>query len=122
MQLINWWFCLLLLPFVLLERPVEWVDGKKHDLGEILHGQPIDYDFKFVNRTGEDLYVDNVRPACGCTIPQWSQEAVPPDSIGYIRIHYDAKDNGEIRKSIKVFFRGIRRADKLTLTAFVYKE
>ncbi len=110
-------FISILLTGILLLQSlsVDWVDDTHYDFGEISYGIPVIYDFPFKNTGTEALIIDNVRASCGCTAIEWTQEPVLPDSMGYITVDYDAKDRGYFQKKIKVYFKGIRGAEKLTI-------
>ncbi len=101
--------------FLLSSFSVDWINDTNHDFGEIPYGESVVYEFPFKNRGTEVLVIDNVRSSCGCTATEWSQEAIAPDSTGVIKVDYDAKDIGYFYKKIKVYFKGIRKPEKLTI-------
>ncbi len=94
---------------------VDWQQGTHHDFQEIPFGKSIKYEFSFKNIGTEPLVIDNVRASCGCTATSWAQDPIPPDSTSVIKVDYDAKDKGYFYKKIKVYFKGIRKAEKLTV-------
>jgi archaellum component FlaG (FlaF/FlaG flagellin family) len=91
----------------------EWLVPKTHDFGNIPRHQEATYTFEYRNTGSEPLYIDNVRTSCGCTAPDWEEKPIPPGETGKINIIYDAADIGYFIKSIKVYFHGRRKADKL---------
>lgn len=99
--------------------PVSWQTATTHDFGDIRHGEPVRVDFHFRNEGPDSLYIDNVRTSCGCTVPEWRDQPVPPDSIGTISVEYDAADSGYFEKRIKVYFNGYRRAERLLIEGYV---
>lgn len=99
--------------------PVEWEGELIYDFGDIEHDKSVEVIFSFRNLGIDSLHIDNVRTSCGCTTPNWAELAVPPDSIGYIHVEYDAEDVGFFSKSIKVFFNGYRKAEKLKIEGYV---
>lgn len=108
--------CLVCLPafgFIQSEEKIQWLTDTQHDFGEIHHKKPAYFNFQFKNRYSEAVRIDNVRTSCGCTAPDWDESFVLPDSIGSIRIKYDAEKLGTFRKRIKVYFSGQRKAEKL---------
>lgn len=98
---------------------VEWLSETSHDFGDILHQQPVQYDFSFKNISNEPLTIDNVRTTCGCTVPNWKEAPILPDSTGIISVEYDARDEGYFKKRIKVYFQGQRKAEKLWIEGYV---
>lgn len=116
-------FAFLLLPFVpQSNRVVEWMTETEHDFGDLLYQQEQSFDFTFKNTSDQAIVIDNVRPQCGCTAPDWKNTPIEPDSTGIIRITYDAGKEGYFRKKIKVFFSGQRKAEKLYVEGYVEKE
>ncbi len=101
--------------FLLPGLAVDWPNDTHHDFGEVPYGKSIKYQFPFKNTGDEPLVIDNVRASCGCTLTDWPQDPIFPDSTGVITIDYDAKDKGYFYKKIKVYFQGIRKAEKLTI-------
>lgn len=95
-----------------------WLSEQSHDFGDIKQHEPVTHDFVFRNTGTEPLIIDNVRASCGCTAPEWSAAPVPPDSTGTIQLEYDARDAGYFRKSVKVYFRGIRKAERLYIEGY----
>ena len=98
---------------------VSWQGATTHDFGEIKHREPVTHEFVFKNISGKALKIDNVRPSCGCTNPDWPDTTIKPDSTASIHIEYDARDAGYFYKSIKVYFKGQRRAEWLFIEGTV---
>lgn len=99
--------------------PVQWQGELVYDFGDIQHERAVEVVFHFKNLSADSLRIDNVRASCGCTTPDWADLAIPPDSTGYIHIEYDAEDVGFFSKSIKVYFNGYRKAEKLKIEGYV---
>ncbi len=76
--------------------------GLIHDYGTIEVGSSGNYEFKFTNGMKTPLVVSNVKPACGCTIADWTKEPVLPGKTGVIKINYNTKIPGTFNKSITV--------------------
>ncbi len=98
---------------------VEWIDLTTYDFGDILKGTPVEANFRFRNTGDEALIIDNVRPSCGCTTPDWPRGVILPDSTASIRVEYSAGTPGPFQKLIKVYFKGQRRAEKLYVEGYV---
>lgn len=101
------------------EAPVTWLVPKTHDFGDIAQDIDVVHEFRFRNETDRPLVIDNVRMGCGCTSGDWAETPVEPDSIGTLKITYDARNDGYFRKYVKVYFSGERKAQKLWLEGFV---
>jgi len=73
------------------------------DYGEIAYGADGIREFKFTN-TGDDvLIVARVYSTCGCTIPEKPEAPIKPGESNVIKVKYDTKKPGPIRKTITVY-------------------
>lgn len=106
-------------PVTLPADPVTWLGDTTHDFGDIPRDRDAIHEFRYRNDTGRPLTIDNVRMGCGCTGSDWTERPIQPDSIGVLRVTYDAANTGYFRKYVKVYFSGERRAQKLWLEGFV---
>jgi len=103
-------------------RKIEWISDTEYDFGVLIHKQPGVHSFKFKNVSNEPLTIDNVRTTCGCTSPDWSADVVMPDSIGVIKLEYDAYKLGYFHKLAKVFINGQKKSEKLVIEGEVVEE
>lgn len=108
-----------LILITLTTTKVTWLTPTEHDMGDIQYRQPAYHTFEFKNDSEAELIIDTVRPGCGCTIPEWSEAPIAPDSTGRIAVAYDARDKGYFRKLLKVYFQGQRKAERLWLEGYV---
>lgn len=117
------WKLLLVLPLVLLvvneDQVVSWVSPTEHDFGDIPFQEPAQHTFRFKNISDQPIVIDNIRPGCGCTAVDWEETLIEPDSVGLIKTSYNANVKGYFRKSMKVYFHGQRKAEKLWLEGYV---
>jgi len=66
-------------------------------------GGPVNYRFEFTNNGSEPLVLNNVTSSCGCTIPEWSKEPIPPGASGSILVTFNPMGRpGAFRKVITV--------------------
>ncbi len=98
---------------------VEWISPTEHDFGDLRSREEVTHQFQFRNISADTLHIDNVRAACGCTAPAWTDGPIPPGDEARITVDYDARDNGYFRRYIKVYFDKQRKAEKLWITGFV---
>lgn len=98
---------------------IHWLDPMTYDFGDIPKGRPVETTFRFRNQSDQPLIIDNVRPSCGCTTPEWPRGVILPDSSAAIRVAYSAGTPGPFKKLIKVYFDGQRRAERLYLEGVV---
>lgn len=82
---------------------VQWLDSVVH-FGTINKGEKIKVAFRFRNTGNHPLLITNVRAGCGCTVPEYTKEAVKPGGEGLVTGEFDSNkaQAGEVRKSIFV--------------------
>ncbi len=81
---------------------VATVDSPVHDFGKIKQGTPVTHEFKFVNTGKEPLIITNAQPSCGCTVPSWTREPIPPGGTGFVKATFNAAAAGGFNKSVTV--------------------
>lgn len=73
-----------------------------HDYGTIQQGSDGSVEFKFTNEGKTPLILNNVRSSCGCTVPSWTREPLPPGGSGSIKVVYNTASIGAFSKSVTV--------------------
>lgn len=74
-----------------------------HDFGLIAEGTQATYEFKVKNVGDQPVIIADVRPACGCTTPTWTKEAILPGKTGLISAVYNSTGRpGAFNKAITV--------------------
>jgi len=76
--------------------------SEKHDFGTIPQGTPVTYNFSFTNTGKEPLFIKSATGSCGCTVPEYTQEAIAPGAKGIIKVTYNAQALGTINKTVTV--------------------
>jgi hypothetical protein len=59
------------------------------DFGTVKEGTIVDHVFKFTNTGKVPLTILDARSTCGCTVPNWSEEPIPPGGIGEISAKFN---------------------------------
>lgn len=83
----------------------EWVGekGTFHDFGKIAEGDIVKHVYKFKNMGDADLIIEKVKPSCGCTAPNWTQNPIPPGESGEIEIEFNSTGKGPmVSKTVTV--------------------
>ena len=91
-----------------------------HDFSKIPQGKPVYYNFEVVNTGKTPLKLDNVQASCGCTTPEWSQEAIAPGATSKIRVGYNAAAEGYFEKQITITYNS-NQTQQLTIKGTVWK-
>lgn len=99
---------------------IKFVDTD-HDFGVIEENQgPVSYEFIFSNDGSLPLILSAVRPSCGCTSPEWTQEPIMPGKLGSINVRFDPKNRpGPFVKTITVSSNAENRSVVLKIKGYV---
>lgn len=62
-----------------------------YDFGEVLEGAVVEHTFKFTNSGKVPLTILNARSSCGCTVPEWPKEQIPPGGSGAISAKFNTE-------------------------------
>lgn len=62
-----------------------------YDFGEVEEGTIVKHEFKFKNTGNVPLNILNAQASCGCTIPEWPKEPVPPGGTGVILAKFNTE-------------------------------
>lgn len=57
--------------------------------------------FEFTNTGDQPLNIINAKSSCGCTVPEWPKEPIPPGGKGQIKVQYNMNP-GPISKTITI--------------------
>lgn len=85
-----------------VDGPVMNLESMTVDYGEIEQGSDPLRTVAFTNTGNEPLLITNARGSCGCTVPTWPREPIPPGESAEIEIRYDTKRLGAINKTVKL--------------------
>ncbi len=90
------------------------------DFGEIKQGEKVSHVFRFTNTGTYPLKLSNVKPSCGCTSPNWSQEPILPGEEGFVEVVFDSAGKlGAQMKSITVFLNSEQQRKVLRFKGFI---
>jgi hypothetical protein len=68
----------------------------EYDYGTIMEGEKVVHDYKFVNTGDEPLIIQNAKGSCGCTVPEWERDPIPPGGSSVIKVQFDSKNKGKV--------------------------
>jgi len=118
-------FCAVLISYAFsygIKSKVLWLASTTHDFGKIPKNEPAKFQFGFINISDTPITIDNVRTSCGCTAPNWTTNPIAQKDTSFIEIDFDARKVGHFKKSIKVYFSGQKKAEKLYILGEVIKK
>lgn len=73
------------------------------DYGQIAKGSDGVRVFNFTNTGDQDLIISDVKSSCGCTVPEKPDGPIAPGESSTIKVKYDTKRVGKIRKTVTVY-------------------
>jgi hypothetical protein len=92
----------------------------EYDFGKIPQGKPVYHNFEIVNTGAEPLKLDNVQASCGCTTPEWSQDAIAPGATATIKVGYNSAAEGYFDKAITITY-NTNQTKQLKIKGTVWK-
>ncbi len=83
--------------------PIMTFDEISYDFGEISQGEKAEYDYTFTNTGKSNLLISSAVGSCGCTVPSYPKEPVPPGESVVIHVVFNsAKKSGAIHKRVTI--------------------
>ncbi len=92
----------------------------KHDFGTITEGDVVRHAFHFKNTGAHPLLISKAEASCGCTVPEWPKEPIPPGGEGDIVIEFNSKNRpGHQQKNVLIHSNAQQEAMSIGFTAEV---
>jgi len=89
-----------------------------HNFGDIKKGEKVEHIYEVTNTGTNPLIISNVKPGCGCTVPDFTKEPILPGKKGNITLHFDSTNfDGAVNKAADVFVNVEKAPVKLTFSA-----
>lgn len=100
------------------EVPVFTFETENHEFGEITEGDKVSFNFKFKNTGKAPLIISNASASCGCTVPEYSRDPVPPGGNGFIKVSFNSEGkHGMVSKTVTLLANTIPNTKVLTISA-----
>lgn len=94
----------------------------EHDFGNIKQDSENKYTFTFTNTGTEPLIIENATGSCGCTVPNYPKEPIPPGGTGNIDVEYKpGKQENAQTKTVTVIANTEPKETTLRIKANVQK-
>ena len=75
----------------------------KHSFGTIKEGEKVKHAFKFKNTGSNPLIISDAIASCGCTVPSYPKEPIPPGGEGEIVVEFNSAGRpGQQQKNVIV--------------------
>lgn len=76
----------------------------KHSFGTIKEGEVVKHSYHFKNTGDQPLLISNAVASCGCTVPSFPKEPIPPTGEGDIVVEFNSKNReGHQQKNVLVY-------------------
>ncbi|MFK7908285.1 MAG: DUF1573 domain-containing protein [Chitinophagales bacterium] len=93
-----------------------------HDFGNITEGDKVSHVFAFTNNGDEPLIINSAKGSCGCTVPDWPKEPIPPGGESQIKVEFNSKGKaGKQTKTVTINANTDPNPTRLTIKAEVAK-
>ncbi|QDP85005.1 DUF1573 domain-containing protein [Chryseobacterium sp. SNU WT5] len=74
------------------------------DFGKIKKGDQKEHIYEITNTGANPLIISQVKPGCGCTVPDYTKEPILPGKKGKITLKFNSSDfDGMVNKQAEVF-------------------
>ncbi len=99
--------------------PVISFEEKQYDFGTIDQGTHVEHLFKFKNTGEAPLMIVNAKSSCGCTVPEWTKEAIAPGEDGQLLVKFNGSGQNQVSKTVTLTTNTKAGQETLTIKAFV---
>lgn len=97
-------------------------DFETHDFGTITEGEKVEYSFHFENVGDADLVIRAAQGSCGCTVPEFPKEPIPPGKDGLVKVTFNSEGKeGEQLKTITMISNTVPNTYIISIKANVVK-
>lgn len=88
------------------------------DFGKIKKGEKVSHVYEVTNTGENPLIISNVKPACGCTAPDFTKEPILPGKKGQVTLAFDSSSfDGVVHKQAEIFANTDKAPILLTFSA-----
>lgn len=75
----------------------------EYNFGKVMQDSENKKVFTFTNTGTEPLIISNAKGSCGCTVPEWPKEPIPPGGTGEIKVVYKpGKQKNKQHKTVTI--------------------
>ena len=78
-------------------------EQEEQDFGTITEGTQVERLYRFKNVGPKPLVIETVNVTCGCTVPEYPRDPIPPGGTGEITLKFNSSNKkGDIRRTLNV--------------------
>jgi hypothetical protein len=98
--------------------PAIQFNSLEHDFGKVREGEKVIWYFKYTNSGDQNLLLLSANASCGCTVPEYSKEPIPPGKEGMIKLVFDTTGrSGKQIKTVTIESNSVTRITTLQISA-----
>lgn len=102
------------------DGPVIDFEDSSKDFGDITQGDKVEHIFKFENTGSTPLIISNVAATCGCTVPNWPKDPIPPGEGGEIKVSFNSAGKmGKQNSVVRIYSNASEPIEKISLISNV---
>lgn len=100
--------------------PAMQFEEMEYDFGAIKEGDKVSHVYKLRNTGTVPLIIQDAKPSCGCTAPDWTKTPIPPGGEGFVKAEFDSNGKpGAQNKTITVTANTWPKTTRLSFKASV---
>lgn len=93
-----------------------------HDFSIVHENEIVSYDFEFTNNGKTPLIITSANGSCGCTVPEFPHDAVPPGKSAIMKVTFNSTGkSGHQEKSVTIHANTVRNIHMLYIKADIKK-
>lgn len=74
-----------------------------YDFGNMHENEVVMHEFKFTNTGKTPLIINNASGSCGCTVPEYPKDPVPPNATAVLKVTFNSSGKkGHQEKSVTI--------------------
>lgn len=81
----------------------------EHDFGDIVENQNVETTFEFTNTGKVDLMISSCNAQCGCTVPDWPRQPIPPGGKGSIKVSFNSSGRSGVNNKVVTVYANIEQ-------------
>jgi hypothetical protein len=82
-------------------------DDTKYSFGKIKEGEVVKHAYRFRNAGKAPLLISRAEASCGCTVPSFPKDPIPPGGEGEIVVQFDSHNRrGHQQKNVLIWSNG----------------
>jgi len=88
------------------------------DFGDVSQDEKVEHLFGFTNTGNEPLIISSAKGSCGCTVPEWPKEPIPPGGTGEMKVVFSSgKKKNKQTKTVTIQANTDPNPTRLTIKA-----